>query len=406
LALLAYFLNRSGKFREESALLKQIRKAVGGEFWSLVQSVYRLSVPLPDLCKSIGDMCMLDTVEPVAASKINLWFYPDYSQGNEYQNLLYETLKSDGANVQGVNDFRTLSSLNPSRMARTIVHIHWVNAIFKDVGQGDFKLRAREFLESVAALKGKGIEVYWTIHNEISHESIDAAEERKFRSSLAEIVDGVYVHHPMILDLIDWLPDGVRVKLVEHGGYRANLMAPGAREAARRSLGLEDDDVALICIGQIRSYKALAENLPAVLDEMRLNSKLKLILVGKVVDPAVKDILSECHGDRILLKDRFVPKEELDLYLQAADFGFLSYRSILTSGSMFHMLSFGLPVIAPRLGSIPAYIVNGWNGFVYGSRDELSRRIAEVGSISCVARDRMRANALASARSVSWSLVI
>ena len=79
---------------------------------------------------------------------------------------------------------------------------------------------------------------------------------------------------------------------------------------------------------------------------------------------------------QLVIEDRFIPEEELAGFIQAADYTFLCYRAILTSGSLFQAFSLGVPVTAPKLGTIPSYVVPGWNGYLYPSGGALERLLA------------------------------
>ena len=60
--------------------------------------------------------------------------------------------------------------------------------------------------------------------------------------------------------------------------------------------------------------------------------------------------------ERIHLHGRFIPDDEMQLFLNAGDCMVLPYSEILTSGAAMLALSFGLPVIAPLIGSLPELI--------------------------------------------------
>jgi glycosyltransferase involved in cell wall biosynthesis len=60
--------------------------------------------------------------------------------------------------------------------------------------------------------------------------------------------------------------------------------------------------------------------------------------------------------ERVTLEPRFVPSEEVQIYLNAADIAVLPYRQITTSGAALLAFSFGLPVIAPAIGAFPNLI--------------------------------------------------
>lgn len=59
-----------------------------------------------------------------------------------------------------------------------------------------------------------------------------------------------------------------------------------------------------------------------------------------------------------------------------AGFTFLSERDAATPAPLFHALSTGNPVIAPRCGLVPSYVFEGYNGFLYQPNDAASRNAA------------------------------
>jgi hypothetical protein len=62
--------------------------------------------------------------------------------------------------------------------------------------------------------------------------------------------------------------------------------------------------------------------------------------------------------------------------IRGARWAVLGPGSTPRAGLLFHILAAGTPVIAPRLGRIPAYVFDGLNGFLYGPGDEASYRQA------------------------------
>jgi glycosyltransferase involved in cell wall biosynthesis len=61
---------------------------------------------------------------------------------------------------------------------------------------------------------------------------------------------------------------------------------------------------------------------------------------------------------------QFIPDEEMELYLKAADVLVLPYKDIFQSGVLFLGYSFGLPVVATDVGSLRDEIIEGGTGFV------------------------------------------
>jgi D-inositol-3-phosphate glycosyltransferase len=72
----------------------------------------------------------------------------------------------------------------------------------------------------------------------------------------------------------------------------------------------------------------------------------------------------ELARGQVILQTRFIPDEEMELYLKAADVLVLPYNQIFQSGVLFLAYSFGLPVIATDVGSFREEIVEGVTGYL------------------------------------------
>src|SRR6185436_14841474 len=75
--------------------------------------------------------------------------------------------------------------------------------------------------------------------------------------------------------------------------------------------------------------------------------------------------------ERTVLRMEFIPDEEMELYLKAADVTVLPYTRIFQSGVLFLAYSFGLPVIASDVGSLREDVVEGETGFICKPEDSL-----------------------------------
>lgn len=83
------------------------------------------------------------------------------------------------------------------------------------------------------------------------------------------------------------------------------------------------------------------------------------------------------RDERILLKAQFIPDEDVELYLKAADVMVLPYNQIFQSGVLFLGYSFGLPVVATDVGSFKEEVIEGQTGFMArpGDPTDLARAI-------------------------------
>src|SRR5690606_27918244 len=101
--------------------------------------------------------------------------------------------------------------------AENILHIHWINRLFRPGDSG--ANRREQFLEGLRRQQRVGFRVFWTIHNYLSHETENTEAEIAFRQALYRLCDRVFIHHPLAAELLDWLPDRAKLSLCEHGHY-------------------------------------------------------------------------------------------------------------------------------------------------------------------------------------------
>jgi beta-1,4-mannosyltransferase len=104
----------------------------------------------------------------------------------------------------------------------------------------------------------------------------------------------------------------------------------------------------------MRPYKGLEELLPAFCELE--GEKARLVVAGRPGDLAYVAHLRSLAGrdPRVTFDPRFVPADEVQLYLNAANIAVLPYRQITTSGAALLAYSFGLPIIAPAIGAFPS----------------------------------------------------
>jgi glycosyltransferase involved in cell wall biosynthesis len=102
----------------------------------------------------------------------------------------------------------------------------------------------------------------------------------------------------------------------------------------------------------VRGYKGLADLVQAF--RAIADPRLRLVIAGRApVAADAEAVRGLAGGDpRIRLHLRFVPDDEVQVFFRAADFVVLPYRQVLTSGAAILALSFGRPLVVPRLGCL------------------------------------------------------
>jgi beta-1,4-mannosyltransferase len=268
---------------------------------------------------------------------------------NPYNWLLYTHLRDYGVEAHDYQDVEVPTA------DYSILHLHWPDARLK---AGSARTALKQLISQhrlIGRARRAGIRIVWTVHNLGSHERAHPWLERLFWRTFLPRVDAyislseagraaALARHPRLARVPGFV--------IPHGHYRDAYPNSVGREEARARLGIPPSAIVLTFIGLIRSYK----NVPRLLAAFRgLRDPDALLLVpGQVVWPEREETIRAAASSdpRIRLRPGFVPDDEIQLYLNAADLVVLPFREILNSGSALLALSFDRPVLVPAEGSI------------------------------------------------------
>jgi len=272
--------------------------------------------------------------------------FPRHVAGNPYCDLLYRRLQAIGVHVEPEAEM-SVSWLLHNRSRVAVLHIHWPEFYYRGRGGAATLRGVAGFLTCLGVARALGYRIVWTIHNALPHEPHPA--DRLVRWILMRIAR-TSVHSPAARLA---LPSGGGLPaVVPHGNYIGCYPDTIERDEARRRLGLGLGDRVFLSFGQVRDYKGLA-NLVQTFRAID-DPHLKLVIAGRATVAAdAEAVRSLAVGDpRISLHLRFVPDDEVQVFFNAADLVVLPYREVLTSGAAILALSFGLPLVVPRLGCL------------------------------------------------------
>ena len=319
-----------------------------------------------------------------AEEELSVHFLPDYTDANPYQSRLAEALTDQGVRVTtsggGGGPLPILAAVLGDDVP-DVVHVHFLHQFV--VSPGDrltgtlsLLLGIRTLLQFVL-LRALGVSLVWTAHDIVEHERRAPRIERVFKHVfLRFLFTRIIVHCSRARDVLGDYPDEV------------------TRAEARERLDLPADAFVFGFFGTIRAYKdvpRLVETFDRVADDDH-----RLLVAGNPRTQALEREVEEAAAgdDRIRTVFEYVPDDEVQLYLRAADVVVLPFRteerSMLTSGSAVLAMGFGRPVIAPDVGCVGAVVDEG-EGFSYPSDadeglDLAMRRAADADNL--VARGR------------------
>lgn len=304
---------------------------------------------------------------------MHVLFLPDYSQGNPYQWELAEALGRCGVKVSlsnGIGHFPLLGAIRTCGKPE-VLHLHWTHPFMLSGSGSSWKSLAKSirFVLELLSLKLRGTKMVWTVHNLVSHEQRNQRIELLFNRICACLYDQMIVHCRFAEEAVIQtysLPRKFKYKIaiIPHGNFIVTYENSINRKQARDCFGFKEQEIVFLFCGQIRPYKGVFE-LVAAFQEMN-HRRAHLLIAGtplnEMIQAQLEDICKANH--HIHMRLGFIPEDEIQIYMNAADVVVLPFQDVLTSSSVLLAMSFAKAVIAPRLGCI-AEVLDNQGAFLY-----------------------------------------
>ncbi|RJQ35841.1 glycosyltransferase [Candidatus Microgenomates bacterium] len=253
-----------------------------------------------------------------------------------------------------------------------IFHLHWVynfkspinNILFKTIVTIYFLL----FLSIIKLLRYKLI---WTVHNVLPHDKqfVNDVLARRF---LSKLCDAKIVHSESTIDEMKKIKmDTKNVYIIPHGNYIESYENKVNERDAKKYFDYKIDDFVFLFFGRIEKYKGIEDLLEVFKKITKKRKNIKLLIAGKCQDENLKKLLNNYKNklrNNIKICTKFIENNEVQYYFNCANAIVYPFKEITTSGSVILALSFGKPVICPRIGALKDMPDN--LGYFYNERDE------------------------------------
>lgn len=218
-----------------------------------------------------------------------------------------------------------------------------------------------------------GKKVVYTAHDVIPHDKDTLLNRLIFR--LIYKSQNVIIAHTMFIKqrLHDEfnVPKN-KVYFIEHGVYNVLKNEDINLKIARKKYNLKVEDFVILFFGRIAKYKGIdliASSINNFSDE---NKSVKLLLAGEVSkDYKIEffEYFNNIDSTNIVTRFCFIDDEEVELLFKASNVTILPYKEASQSGVLFLSYAYGVPVIAPKLGGFPNYILHNKTGLLYDPND-------------------------------------
>jgi len=291
------------------------------------------------------------------SGQLTVGFLPWWHE-NPYQILLKQELNKLDVRVIG-NPPLSLLRLLIGRDGLDVVHLHWPHGTYRTTLQF---LHVLIVLIAYRILKNN---VVWTVHELDAYESHHPRRDAWFRSMVMKLSRRLIVHG-----------EHTRQVLIEHHDYRRPIdvaLHPSyigwykdevTREQARAKLGLPDDARVYLYFGYIKPYKGV-EDLIQAFGQISVDGAI-LLIAGKPLDETIKQEVESmaAAASRVRTFLGYIADDDIQVFFRSADVVVFPFKNTQTSGSLMLAMSYGCPIIAPRIATLPEYVDNDM-GFLF-----------------------------------------
>lgn len=282
----------------------------------------------------------------------------------QYPHFLFpgKTQYASGEGPSGLNITRCVNSVNPFNWFGIGKHIrdiecdlvifaYWMSFFAPCYGTIARRLKCKKRIALV--------------HNMIPHER--TLLDKLLPPYFVKSMDGFVTLSKSVMDDVakldkrqkpkTWVPHPV----YDHYGQRES------REAALGHLGLDPQYRYLLFFGLVRAYKGLDLLIEALADERLRKYPLRLLVAGEFYDDKehyLKEIQSYGLGKTVIVRDDFIPDDQVKDYFNAADMVVQPYKSATQSGVTQIAYHFEKPMLVTDVGGLKEMVQDGLVGYV------------------------------------------
>jgi D-inositol-3-phosphate glycosyltransferase len=257
---------------------------------------------------------------------------------------------------------RTIHTLNPVSWWKTARYIHqqkpdavlfryWLPFFAPAFG-------------TIARLLNPSIKVLALTDNVLPHEKRigDAILNRYFLRAC----DGFITMSDKVFNDLQKFTDNPHKIKVFHPLYE-NYPPPINQQEAKLKLQLPLNEKIILFFGLIRPYKGLDILLDALSDADLKTESFKLLIAGEFYEDKEKYLQKITHyqlENKIILKDYFIPDNEVNLYFSACDAVIQPYKSATNSGVSMVSYFYNKPIISTNVGGLKEIIQDNRTGWL------------------------------------------
>lgn len=291
---------------------------------------------------------------------------------NPYWVLLDNGLRERGWTVDDEADARFGAHwLRENRYRVDVLHFHYVQRQYA-YEHTHARLRwALRFARNLLLARLWGYRIVFTLHNLVPSYPL----EPRWVDALGHRIVVAFSH--AVIVHCEAAREALRrrfwrrrdVFAVQHPSFVGYYSMKISRTEARQRLGIDGRANVYLFLGGLRPNKGLTALCDAFAGLQDPDAVLLIVGSPGEGGPHINALLDAARADsRVRVMAEYVPDDEVQLYMNACDIVVLPFAEVLTSSSAILALSFGKPVIVPRMGCMRE-LVTEEVGFLYDPGD-------------------------------------
>ncbi len=316
---------------------------------------------------------------------IRVLMYPAAEQ-NPYLVVTRQLIERLGGRVTMLHELESKEVLTQA-LSHDILHVFNIREYQSPFNSPQLLRQLQHFSRRMSKLwlaKRLRMRIFWTLYNEPKGAYTSEWLERVGRRWMFHQADRIICPSMATRELLKKrypeMPDR-KVLHIPHHDFGDYYPKQVSRRQALDYLGIKPKGRVFICFGGIHPYKGLTDLIP-LFGKHPLREHT-LIVAGS---PSNKHYAATIEGlcqryDNVHAYLRYVPSDDVQYYMQAADIAVMPYKDVLNSGSLMLALSFGKPIVAPAVGSIPE-VVNSACAVLFNQSGSAELKAALTQSLS------------------------
>jgi beta-1,4-mannosyltransferase len=287
---------------------------------------------------------------------------PDAGPENPFQYQMIAFLKINGFDVKAGKKrkfgsiYKHVKDFDPE-----IVYFDWVHSFILGRSLVWSYIKSLLFIAEIFFLSSiRKITILHTLHNTQNHSQLRLSLERAVYGFFLKRCSKIRVYSEAVKQeavyKFNISPD--RISVIQDIPYHQYYVSTSTKKSSREHLNIVETAFVFLFFGRIKRYKGLENLIQSFISTARQDDCLLIAGANTDQDYVLKLKNLSCHDPKIIWFDRFIAKEEVHYFFNAADIVVLPFLRIDHSGTIDLAMSFRKPVITLKTDSTKALLAH------------------------------------------------